>query len=91
MERPSDEFTGHDDGRGATETATIATVAATINAKATLLVSMGNGLPSTTVGCADVISTGSIGGFAMFRFMEPHVEALQEIDKRQRIVGGNVG
>src|ERR1035441_8383631 len=52
--------------QGASQTTTTASVSATINPNATVLITTGQ-LPSTAVGWADVSSTGSIGGFAIFR------------------------
>jgi sugar lactone lactonase YvrE len=56
---------------GGTQTTTASTVNGTINPNGTLLLSMGNGVPSTTVGWANVLSTGSISGFAVFRLVSP--------------------
>ena len=52
--------------QGASQTTTAASVSATINPNATLLVSTGQ-LASTVVGWADVLSSGSLGGYAIFR------------------------
>jgi hypothetical protein len=53
--------------RGAPQTSTTSTVNATINPKESLFISTGTGIPSTSVGWADVNSTGTIGGYAIFR------------------------
>ena len=53
--------------QGVVQTTTASSVTATINPNATLLISMGNGVTSTVVGWADVLSTGSLGGYAIFR------------------------
>jgi hypothetical protein len=42
-------------------------VSATINPYATLLISTGDQVASTIIGWADVLSTGSLGGYAIFR------------------------
>jgi hypothetical protein len=52
--------------QGNSQTTTTASVSATINPNATLLISTGQ-LASTVVGWADVLSTGSLGGYAIFR------------------------
>ena len=52
---------------GTSQTNTTSSVTATINPKATLLISTGDGIASTSVGWADVLSSGSLGGFAIFR------------------------
>ena len=49
-----------------TQTNTASAVSATVNPMATLLLSM-SGTGPTVVGWADVLSTGPIGGFAIFR------------------------
>jgi virginiamycin B lyase len=51
--------------QGISQTST-SSVTATINPNATMLITTGS-LPSTAVGWADVTSTGSVGGFAIFR------------------------
>jgi hypothetical protein len=53
--------------QGASQTSTTASVNATINPNATLLISTGDQIASTAVGWADVLSTGSLGGYAIFR------------------------
>lgn len=53
--------------QGATQTTTTSPINATINPKAMLLVSTGDGIPSTSVGWADILSSGTLGGFAIFR------------------------
>lgn len=53
--------------QGVSQTSTTSSVNATINPKATLLISTGDGIASTAVGWADVLSSGSISGFAIFR------------------------
>lgn len=52
--------------QGATQTTTASSVTATINPNASLLITTGT-LASTVVGWADVSSSGSVGGFAVFR------------------------
>lgn len=54
--------------QGASNTTTTSSVNATINPMATLLISTGDGISSTSVGWADVLSSGSIGGYAIFRW-----------------------
>ena len=54
-----------------TQTVTASSVNGTINPTGTLLLSTGDGVPSTAVGWANVLSTGSISGFAIFRFIGP--------------------
>jgi virginiamycin B lyase len=53
--------------QGASQTTTTSSVTATINPRATLLLSMGDQVVSTVVGWADVLSAGSLGGYAIFR------------------------
>ena len=53
--------------QGKPQTTTTSTVNASLSPKESLYISMGDGLPSTSVGWADVNSTGSIGGYAIFR------------------------
>jgi len=53
--------------QGTSQTTTTSSVSATINPNATLLISMGDPTTATFVGWADVLSTGSIGGYAIFR------------------------
>ena len=53
--------------QGISQTTTTASVSATINPNATLLISTGDQVASTVVGWADVLSTGSLGGYAIFR------------------------
>ena len=53
--------------QGASQTTTTSSVTAAINPSATLLISMGSQTGSTVVGWADVLSSGSLGGFAIFR------------------------
>jgi hypothetical protein len=53
--------------QGISQTTTTSSVSATINPNATLLISMGDQLPSLSVGWADVLSIGSLGGYAIFR------------------------
>jgi len=48
-------------------TNTTSSINATINPKATLQISTGDGMSSTVVGWADVFSLGTLGGFAIFR------------------------
>jgi hypothetical protein len=57
--------------QGKSITSTTSSVSATINPKATLLLSMG-GSGSTVVGFADVLSSGPLGGFAIFRDTMPN-------------------
>jgi hypothetical protein len=52
--------------QGGTQTSTTSSVTVTINPNATLLITIGQ-LPSTVVGWADVLSSGPLGGFAIFR------------------------
>jgi|HubBroStandDraft_1064217.scaffolds.fasta_scaffold12509_2 hypothetical protein len=54
--------------QGVSQTSTAASVNATLNPNSTLLVSMGDQVTSTVVGWADVLSTGPIGGYAIFRW-----------------------
>ncbi len=54
--------------QGASQTTTAASVSATLNPDATLLISMGDQLASTAVGWADVQSTVPLGGYAIFRY-----------------------
>jgi len=49
------------------QTTTTASVNATLNPNTTLLISMGDQAGSTVVGWADVLTAGSIGGYAIFR------------------------
>jgi hypothetical protein len=49
------------------QTITVSSVSATMNPNSTLIISMGNQVASTVVGWADVTSTGSVGGYAIFR------------------------
>jgi hypothetical protein len=53
--------------QGVSQTTTTSSVSATINPNATLLISMGDQIASTIVGWADVLSTGSVQGYAIFR------------------------
>jgi hypothetical protein len=53
--------------QGISQTTTTSSVNATINPNATLLISSGDQVASTVVGWADVLTTGSIGGYAIFR------------------------
>jgi|GEM_PF-2401921 hypothetical protein len=54
--------------QGVTQTAaSTPSVNAVVNPNATLLISTGDGIPSTYVGWADVQSSGSLGGYAIFR------------------------
>jgi len=52
---------------GATQRTADSSVNTTINPKSTLIITTGDGIPSTSTGWADVISTESLGGFAIFR------------------------
>ena len=52
-----------------TQSTTGSSVSGTINPNGTMLLSTGDGIPSTAVGWANVLSTGSISGFAIFRFI----------------------
>jgi hypothetical protein len=54
------------------ETTTALSFNGTINPIWTLLLSTGDGIHSTAVGWAKVLSTGSISGFAIFRFIGPN-------------------
>jgi sugar lactone lactonase YvrE len=53
------------------QTTTASSFNGSINPNGTLLLSTGDGIPSTAVGWANVLSTGSISGFAIFRFIGP--------------------
>jgi hypothetical protein len=53
--------------QGVSQTITTSSVNATMNPNAMLLISMGDKLSSLSVGWADVLSTGSLGGYAIFR------------------------
>ena len=53
--------------QGASQTATTASVNATIKPNATLQISLGAQIPSLATGWARVLSLGPIGGFAIFR------------------------
>jgi hypothetical protein len=53
--------------RGLSQTTTTSSVSATINPNATLLISTGDQVASTVVGWADVLTTGSLVGYAIFR------------------------
>ena len=53
--------------QGTSQTTTTSSVSATINPNATLLISMGDPATATVVGWADVLGSGSIGGYAIFR------------------------
>ena len=54
-----------------TQTTTASSLSATTNPNGTLLLSTGDGILSTAVGWANLLSTGSITGFAIFRFIGP--------------------
>lgn len=53
--------------QGTTQTTTTGSINATVKPNATLLISTGDGISSTSVGWADVLSSGVINGFAIFR------------------------
>jgi hypothetical protein len=53
--------------QGLSQTNTTSSINGTINPKSTFLISMGDGIPATSVGWADVLSSGPLGGFAIFR------------------------
>jgi hypothetical protein len=53
--------------QGISQATTTSSVSATVNPNATLLISVGDQVASTVVGWADVLSTGSLGGYAIFR------------------------
>jgi hypothetical protein len=53
--------------QGISQTTNTSSVTATINPNATLLISVGDQAASTVAGWADVLSTGSLGGYAIFR------------------------
>jgi hypothetical protein len=53
--------------QGVSQKTTTSSVSTTMNPNATLLISTGDQVASTVVGWADVLSTGSLGGFAIFR------------------------
>jgi hypothetical protein len=57
--------------QGISQKTTTSSVSATINPNATLLISTGDQVASTVVGWADVLSTGSLGGFAIFQQTPP--------------------
>ena len=58
--------------QGASQATTTSSVNATISPDATLLISMGNGATSTVVGWADVLTSGALGGYAIFRTSGPN-------------------
>jgi hypothetical protein len=53
--------------QGVSQTITSSSVNATMNPNTTLLISMGDKVASTVVGWADVLSSGALGGYAIFR------------------------
>lgn len=53
--------------QGVTQTVTAASVNAALNPNTTLLISTGDQIASTVVGWADILSSGTVGGFAIFR------------------------
>ncbi|HEX3879185.1 MAG TPA: hypothetical protein VHW24_19510, partial [Bryobacteraceae bacterium] len=53
--------------QGLSQTNSTSSINGTINPKSTFLISMGDGIPATSVGWADVLSSGPLGGFAIFR------------------------
>jgi hypothetical protein len=53
--------------QGISQKTTTSSVSATINPNATLLISTGDQVASTVVGWADVLTTGPLGGYAIFR------------------------
>ena len=53
--------------QGVTQTAATPSVNAVVSPNATVLISMGDQIASTFVGWADVQSSGSLGGYAIFR------------------------
>lgn len=53
--------------QGVSQKTTASSVSATINPNATLLISTGDQVASTVVGWADVLNTGFLGGYAVFR------------------------
>jgi hypothetical protein len=53
--------------QGTSQTTTTSSINVTINPNATLLISTGDQVASTVVGWADVLSSGSLGGYAIFR------------------------
>jgi hypothetical protein len=57
--------------QGISQKNTTAFVNATMNPNTTLLISMGGQVASTVVGWADVTSSGSLGGYAIFRYTPP--------------------
>jgi len=63
--------------QGVSQTTTAASVSTTLNPNTTLLISMGDQVASTVVGWADVLSTVSIGGYAIFRWT-PQTGSPQE-------------
>jgi hypothetical protein len=54
--------------QGTTQTATGSSVTVVINPNATVLVTMPDQSASTTAGWADVLSSGALSGFAIFRY-----------------------
>lgn len=63
--------------RGITQTTTAASFSGVINPNATLFISAGDQIPSTVVGWADVLSSGPVGGFEIFRFTDPNGTASE--------------
>jgi hypothetical protein len=53
--------------QGVTQTPTASSVSATLNPNATLVISMGRQIATTVVGWADVVSSGPVNGYAIFR------------------------
>ena len=58
--------------QGVSQTTTTSSVNATISPNATWLISTGDQVASTVVGWADVLSSGSLGGYAIFRTSSPN-------------------
>lgn len=56
---------------GVSQTTTTASMSTTLSPDTTLLISMGGQLASTVTGWADVLTAGSIGGYAIFRWTPP--------------------
>ena len=58
--------------QGSSQTNTTSSVSAIISPKATLLITVGGQSGPTAVGCADVLSSGSLCGYAIFRTNTPN-------------------
>jgi hypothetical protein len=53
--------------QGITQTMTVSSINAALNRNATFLISIEDQVASTVVGWADVLSSGTVAGFAIFR------------------------